>query len=333
MTKGFKNYVALVLLAFLLYFMINVVRGAKSTTKDYLVKVYALKNFASMFLIAINWLTVRGYLGDFMPPAYLSVQIVIVSTVVLFIVQVLGLFTPSLISNVDAEIEKEFPLKRIKENMFFMLFNGLHVLILVSTPDSAPQYLMMFLQIFTFFEMCNAVRIYNSLITSLFTILTALQYYLWTGHGFEPASLHAAQVYIGLELIDRNLTIALIYFNAFAPVIFCISWSLQMVIKQQDSDEKLADKVLDMSKDENNTSKDIIVLRKKICLNMVHEFCLRCLFFLYAAYMSSMLLTSKVLVSGSGEKEYVTNKFFIDTLFVSVVSVTTLLVIYFLSFA
>lgn len=48
-----------------------------------------------------------------------------------------------------------------------------------------------------------------------------------------------------------------------------------MVIKEQNNDEKLGKIMMDISKDEDNTAKDIIVLKKKVALNYVHEFALR----------------------------------------------------------
>ena len=116
---------------------------------------------------------------------------------------------------------------------------------------------------------------YNSLISSLFTILTALQYFFSTGHGYYVGSLQSHQALFGFELFDKNLAIIFIYLNAYAPVIFCFYWCFQMVIKEQNNDEKLKNIIIDISKDEDNTTKDIIVLKKKIALNYVHEFALR----------------------------------------------------------
>lgn len=48
-----------------------------------------------------------------------------------------------------------------------------------------------------------------------------------------------------------------------------------MVIKEQDNDPKLANIILDITKDEDNRPKDIIVMKKKIALTMIHEFALR----------------------------------------------------------
>jgi len=109
----------------------------------------------------------------------------------------------------------------------------------------------------------------------------------------------------------------LIYLNAYAPVIFCLFWSFQMVIKEQDSDPKLANIILEITKDEDNRPKDIIVLKKKLALNMVHEFALRCMFFLYAAYTISLLKES-YFYKMKIHREYSTNVFYFETIFVTV---------------
>lgn len=194
----------------------------------------------------------------------------------------------------------------------------MHVFLLIGGPSAGVQYILMYMQIFTFFEICSGCRIYNSLVTSLFTILTSVQYFIATGHGYEVSTLQTHQALFGFEFFDKNMAAFLIYLNAYAPVIFCVFWSFLMVIKEQDNDEKLANIILDISKDEENTTKDIIVLRKKLALNMIHEFALRCMFFLYAAYLTTLLATSKVLIAQSSQKEYLTNRFYFETIFVGV---------------
>ena len=116
---------------------------------------------------------------------------------------------------------------------------------------------------------------YYSLASSLFTILTALQYFYLSGHGYYVGSLQSHQALLGFELFDKNLAIVFIYLNAYAPVIFCFYLCLQMVVKEQNNDEELKNIIIDISKDEDNTAKDIIVLKKKIALNYVHKFALR----------------------------------------------------------
>lgn len=75
------------------------------------------------------------------------------STLFVFVVQVIGLFIPKITHEINQSEEKEFPVRRIKEVMFFMLFNIFHVLILIGGKDVPIQYVFMFVQIFTFFHL------------------------------------------------------------------------------------------------------------------------------------------------------------------------------------
>ena len=65
----------------------------------------------------------------------------------------IGLIFPKVICIVDPEQEREQPLRRIKESLFFILFNILHVFLLIGGPNAGIQYVLMFVQIFTFFEL------------------------------------------------------------------------------------------------------------------------------------------------------------------------------------
>lgn len=71
--------------------------------------------------------------------------LIYISSAVVFGVQVVGLFIPRLMNNIDPQVEKEHPLKRIKDNMFFILFNFLHVFLIIGGQDSAIQYVFIFL--------------------------------------------------------------------------------------------------------------------------------------------------------------------------------------------
>lgn len=92
---------------------------------------------------------------DYIPTALISAEIIYISTFVIFIIQLLGLFNPKITCIVDPEQEKEYPLKRIKECLFFILFNIVHVFILIGGPSAGIQYVLMYMQIFTFFEICS----------------------------------------------------------------------------------------------------------------------------------------------------------------------------------
>ena len=105
-----------------------------------------------------------------------------------------------------------------------------------------------------------------------------------------------------------------------------------MVIKEQDSDPKLANIILEITKDEDNKPKDIIVMKKKLALTMVHEFALRCMFFLYAAYCVSLFKES-YFYQKKIHNEYSTNVFYFETIFVAVAGLTSQVFIFFLSFA
>jgi len=106
--------------------------------------------------------------------AELIPQIIYLSSVVIFGIQLVGLFIPKLLNNIDQTTEKEFPLKRIKDNMFFILFNFLHVFILIGGKDCPLQYVFIFIQIIVFFKLAAKARLYNSIVSSLFTILTCI---------------------------------------------------------------------------------------------------------------------------------------------------------------
>jgi len=332
-TSDLVTYIGLIGVTLISYGMVTIMRRFGATTRPILVKLFMLKNTVSFVCCALYWFDKQGYMTQYVPSAIISAEIIYISTFCIFVIQVIGLFNPQITCVVDADQEKDFPLKRIKESLFFILFNITHLFILIGGPTAGIQYVLMYMQIFTFFEICSGCRVYNSLVSSLFTILTALQYFLATGHGYDVSSLQAHQALFGLEFFDKTFAAFFIYLNAYSPVIFCMFWSFLMVIKEQNSDEKLAKIILDISKDEENTTKDIIVLKKKLSLNLVHEFALRCMFFLYAAYLMSQLATYKHLVTLSDQKEYSTNKFFFETIFVGVCSMTSVVFIFFLSFA
>jgi hypothetical protein len=327
------TYGGLTGVTFISYGMIRVMMRFGAVTRPFMVKLFLMKNTVTFIWLILYWFQKQGYMTDYIPTALISAEIIYISSFAIFIIQLLGLFNPKITCIVDPEQEKEYPLKRIKECLFFILFNIVHVFILIGGPSTGIQYVLMYLQIFTFFEICSGWRVYNSLVSSLFTILTALQYFLATGHGYDVSSLQAHQAQFGLEFFDKAFAAFFIYLNAYAPVIFWIFWSLQMVIKEQSSDEKLAKIILDISKDEENTQKDIIVLKKKLSLNLVHEFALRCMFFLYSAYLISIFATHQSIVAQSDTKEYTTNKFFFESIFVGVCSATCVTFIFFLSFA
>jgi len=99
------------------------------------------------------WLGQRGYFPDIIPTSVVCAELIYFSTSLILAIQILGLFNPTFTCEIAPLVEKEHPLKRIKESMFFILFNLTHVFILIGGPFVAPQYLMMFLQIYTFFEM------------------------------------------------------------------------------------------------------------------------------------------------------------------------------------
>jgi len=77
--------------------------------------------------------------------------LIYISSAAVFGVQVIGLFIPKLMNNIDQQTEKDFPLKRIKDNMFFILFNFLHVFLIIGGPDTPIQYVFIFLQTFAFY--------------------------------------------------------------------------------------------------------------------------------------------------------------------------------------
>jgi len=125
--------------------------------------------------VTIYWLGLDGWLlFDLAIVKFIIPQAIYWSTFIIFVIQVIGLFIPRVTNIVDQADEKEFPVKRIKEIMFFMLFNIFHVLILVGGKDVPIQYVFMFVQIFTFFQLSAQCRLYNSLLSSMFTILTCI---------------------------------------------------------------------------------------------------------------------------------------------------------------
>ena len=89
-----------------------------------------------MIGVGIYWLGLDNwFIFDSEVVQFLIPQAIYWSTAVIFVIQIIGLFIPSLTCIVDANDEKDFPLKRIKEVMFFILFNIVHVFILVGGKD------------------------------------------------------------------------------------------------------------------------------------------------------------------------------------------------------
>ena len=150
---------------------------------------------------------------EYISTRIISAKIIYISTFIVFVVQMIGLIFPKVICIVDPEQEREQPLKRIKESLFFILFNILHVFLLIGGPNAGIQYVLMFVQIFTFFELWSESRMYYSLASSLFTILTALQYFYLSGHGYYVGSLQSHQALLGFELFDKYIFMLSSQFN------------------------------------------------------------------------------------------------------------------------
>lgn len=180
-----------------------------------------------------------------------------------------------------------------------MLFNFIHVFLLVGGKDCPIMYVFMFCQIFAFYRVAAQGRLYNSLLSSVFTVLTCIQYFIATGHRFDMSSLQPHEAYIGFRYFNEFFALTLCLLNALSPVIFSIWWSFTMVLKEQAEDDKLKLIIQDIQKDDENTSKDVIVLKKKIILNQVMDFVLRGLFFMFGVYFLSMIIVSKRLVNHS----------------------------------
>lgn len=66
-----------------------------------------------------------------------------------------------------------------------------------------------------------------------------------------------------------------------------------MVVKEQGEDEKVKLMIIDISKDEENSEKDVIVLKKKLVLNQIMDFVLRCLFLTSLTWFMSMLIVQE----------------------------------------
>ena len=235
-----KTYVSLVILTILFYGMIKIVIHKKLTIRPWFISVLMIKNALTCagtfayFAYQDDWPIVNQItlIKTLVP------SLVYLATFGALVIQIASLFLPSIINIIDEEtlkVEKENPLKRIKENLFFILFNLLHVFILVGDRHIPIIYIFAFCQIFAFFRIAAQCRLYNSLVSSVFTILTCIQYYLASGHRFD---LHTFQTH---ESYNYNLYISrfFTYMNAFGPVVFCMWWSLTMVIKEQGDDEKI----------------------------------------------------------------------------------------------
>ena len=158
----------------MMYAMMLVIRSKGATMRTFFFSVYVLKNVFTWGCITIYWLfrektNPLGIVSEFMVP-----KLIYTSTLVIFVIQIIGLFIPRFTNIINPEEEKKFPLKRIKENMFFIVFNLSHVLILVGGRDVPIQYVLMFCQIFAFFRIAAQSRLQNSLITSIFCVITGL---------------------------------------------------------------------------------------------------------------------------------------------------------------
>ena len=158
--------------------------------------------------------------------------LIYISSAVVFGVQVVGLFIPRLMNNIDPQVEKEHPLKRIKDNMFFILFNFLHVFLIIGGEDSAIQYVFIFLQTLAFYRLASKARLYNSILSSLFTICSCIQYFLSTGHRYSISSFSLPNSYLGLPFAAKYGALIFMFLNAFCPIIFTYWWSITMVVKE-----------------------------------------------------------------------------------------------------
>ena len=154
-TSDLITYLGLLGVTVISYLMVTVMRNFGATTRPFMVKIFLFKNSISFFCCIIYWFEKQGYFPEFVPAAIISAQYIYISTFAVFVIQIVGLFIPRITCVVEAEQEKNYPLKRIKESLFFILFNIIHVFVLIGGPYAGAQYVLMFVQIFTFFEICS----------------------------------------------------------------------------------------------------------------------------------------------------------------------------------
>lgn len=151
-TSDLITYGGLVAVTVTSYLMVKVMRRFGATTRPIIVKIFLFKNSVTFVCCGLYWFQKQGYFPEYIPAAILSAEIIYISTFAIFVIQMIGLICPSFTCIIDPEQEKDFPLKRIKENLFFILFNIVHVFVLIGGPYAGAQYMLMFIQIFTFFE-------------------------------------------------------------------------------------------------------------------------------------------------------------------------------------
>ena len=150
--SDFITYLGLWLVTIVSYLMIRVMRRTGPSMKPIFTSIFIIKNSVTYVCWWLYWLEKQGYLAEYIPTRIISAEIIYISTFIIFIVQMIGLVFPRVTCIVDPEQEREHPLKRIKESLFFIIFNILHVFILIGGPYAGIQYVLMFVQIFTFFE-------------------------------------------------------------------------------------------------------------------------------------------------------------------------------------
>jgi hypothetical protein len=98
--------------------------------------MFRIKNGVTLVLVTIYWMGLDGwYLFDTGIVKFLIPQLIYISTLLVFALQLIGFFIPKLTNNVEQNEEKDYPLKRIKENLFFVLFNMIHVFVLIGGKD------------------------------------------------------------------------------------------------------------------------------------------------------------------------------------------------------
>lgn len=91
--------------------------------------------------------------------------------------------------------------------------------------------------------------------------------------------------------------------------------------------------ITDISKDEENSEKDVIVLKKKLVLNQIMDFVLRCLYLVSITWFMSMMIVEDKIKQKQGKLEFTATKFFIDSMIGATMISTSLLYIYLMSFA
>ena len=154
--------IGLGLLYFLYFLQVSAIVAQNTTIKPFFMFVYKLKNTFTMLGTAIYWLTESQVIDE----EYLDADqieyanqmipwLIYISSAAVFGVQIIGLFIPKLMNNIDQQTEKDFPLKRIKDNMFFILFNFLHVFLIIGGDDTPIQYVFIFLQTFAFYRLAS----------------------------------------------------------------------------------------------------------------------------------------------------------------------------------